>query len=149
MILLEHNPLLACFGFVKSQKWLVSRKINLRKRLNLIDVGADMGRYHEKRDLRCPSTPQVRRGTDGHSLGCKQQAQHPRKQPSSRRPGSRLLTPNPYPPRLKTPEASGTCAVEVGGNDEGKALARVETCAPFHARFRATREQVIVFRTLA
>ena len=40
LILLEHKPLLACFGFVTSQKRLVSREINLRKRLNLIDVGA-------------------------------------------------------------------------------------------------------------
>ena len=29
------------FWFCASQKWLVSRKINLRKRLNLIDVGAE------------------------------------------------------------------------------------------------------------
>jgi len=41
MIFLENKPLLACFGFVTSQKWLVSKKINLRKRLNLIDVGAE------------------------------------------------------------------------------------------------------------
>jgi hypothetical protein len=41
LILLEHKPLLACFGFMASQKWLVSGKINLRKRLNLIDVGAE------------------------------------------------------------------------------------------------------------
>jgi hypothetical protein len=41
-ILLELKPLLACFGFVTSQKWLVSVKINLRKRLNLIDIGADV-----------------------------------------------------------------------------------------------------------
>ena len=40
-ILLEHKPLSACFGFVTSQKWLVSGEINLRKRLNLIDVGAE------------------------------------------------------------------------------------------------------------
>ena len=39
LIPLEHKPLLACFGFVTRQKWLVSRKINLRKRLNLIDSG--------------------------------------------------------------------------------------------------------------
>ena len=41
LILLEHKPLLACSGFVTSQKWLVSVKIDLRKRLNLIDVGAE------------------------------------------------------------------------------------------------------------
>jgi len=40
LILIEHKPLLACFGFVTSQKWLVSGKISFRKRLNLIDVGA-------------------------------------------------------------------------------------------------------------
>ena len=39
LILVDHMPLLACFGFMTSQKWLVSVKINLRKRLNLIDVG--------------------------------------------------------------------------------------------------------------
>ena len=39
--LLEYQPPLACFGFVTSQKWLVSGKISLRKRLNLIDVGAE------------------------------------------------------------------------------------------------------------
>ena len=44
LTILEHKPLLACFGFVTSQKWLVSREINLRKRLNLIDVGAEIGR---------------------------------------------------------------------------------------------------------
>ena len=27
-ILLEHTPLLACFGFMTCQKWLVSGKIN-------------------------------------------------------------------------------------------------------------------------
>jgi len=43
LILLENKPLLACFGFVTSQKWLVSIKMNLRKRLNLIDVGAESG----------------------------------------------------------------------------------------------------------
>ena len=41
-ILLEHKPLLACFGFVTSQKGLVSVKINLRKRLILIDIGAEV-----------------------------------------------------------------------------------------------------------
>ena len=41
LILLEYKPLLACFGFVTGQKWLVSGKINLRKRLNFIDVGAE------------------------------------------------------------------------------------------------------------
>ena len=41
LIMLEYKPLLACFGFVTSQKWLVSGEINLRKRLNLIDVGAE------------------------------------------------------------------------------------------------------------
>ena len=46
LILLEHKPLLACFGFVTSQKWLVSRKISLRKRMNLIDVGAELQPLH-------------------------------------------------------------------------------------------------------
>ena len=41
LILIEHKPLLACFGFMTSQKWLVSGNINLRKRLNLIEVGAE------------------------------------------------------------------------------------------------------------
>jgi len=44
MILLENKQLLECFGFVTSQKWLVSREINLRKPLNLIDVGAEYTR---------------------------------------------------------------------------------------------------------
>ena len=39
LILLEQTPLLTCFGFVTSQKWLVSRRINLRKASFLIDVG--------------------------------------------------------------------------------------------------------------
>ena len=39
LILIERKPLLACFGFLKRQKWLVATKIDLRKRLNLIDVG--------------------------------------------------------------------------------------------------------------
>jgi len=39
LILLEHKPCLACFGFVTRQKWLASRNINLRKRFNLIDSG--------------------------------------------------------------------------------------------------------------
>jgi hypothetical protein len=43
LILLEHKPLWACFGFVKRQKWLVSRKINLRQVLNLIDSGVKDG----------------------------------------------------------------------------------------------------------
>ena len=43
-ILLENKPLLACFGFVTRQKWLVSTKINFRKRLNLIDVGVKFTR---------------------------------------------------------------------------------------------------------
>ena len=42
MIFHENKPLLACFGFVTSQKWLVSRRINLRKPLNLIDIGAEL-----------------------------------------------------------------------------------------------------------
>ena len=42
LILIKPKPLLACFGFVTRQKWLVSRKFNLRKRLNLIDVGAEL-----------------------------------------------------------------------------------------------------------
>jgi hypothetical protein len=33
VILLEQTPLLTCFGFVTRQKWLVSRRINLRKAL--------------------------------------------------------------------------------------------------------------------
>jgi hypothetical protein len=41
LILFEPKPLLACSGLVTSQKWLVSRKFNLRNRLNLIDVGAE------------------------------------------------------------------------------------------------------------
>ena len=49
LILFEHKPLLACFGFVTSQKWLVSGEINLRKRLNLIDVGAELGAVHLSR----------------------------------------------------------------------------------------------------
>ena len=62
-ILLEHKPLLACFGFVTSPKWLVSGKINLRKRLNLIDVAAECG---------APSTsqrPQGSRATKGPMWG--------------------------------------------------------------------------------
>ena len=43
LIILGHKPLLACFGSMTSQKQLVSGKINLRKRLNLIDVGAEVG----------------------------------------------------------------------------------------------------------
>ena len=39
LILLEHTPLLTCFGFVTRHKWLVSRIINIRKVLCLIDVG--------------------------------------------------------------------------------------------------------------
>ena len=42
LILLEHKPLLTCFGFVASPEWLVSGKISLRKRLDLIDVGAEL-----------------------------------------------------------------------------------------------------------
>ena len=42
LILIDHMPFLACFGFMTSQKWLVSVKINLRKRLNLINVGAEL-----------------------------------------------------------------------------------------------------------
>ena len=42
LILLEHKPLLACFSFVTRQKWLISKKINSRKRLNSIDVGAEI-----------------------------------------------------------------------------------------------------------
>ena len=44
LILYEHTPLLASFGFVKHQKWLVSININLRKRLNSIDSGVKIGR---------------------------------------------------------------------------------------------------------
>ena len=43
LIVLEHKPLLACFGFVTRQKWLVSVKLNSRKRLNLIDSGVKSG----------------------------------------------------------------------------------------------------------
>jgi hypothetical protein len=43
LILLEHKLLLACFGFVARQTWIVSRKINVRKRLNLIDSGVKIG----------------------------------------------------------------------------------------------------------
>ena len=39
LIILEQTPLLTCFGFVTRQKWLVSRRINLRKALLSIDVG--------------------------------------------------------------------------------------------------------------
>ena len=44
LILLEHKPLLACFGFVTRQKWFVSKQINLRKRLKLIDFRVKSGR---------------------------------------------------------------------------------------------------------
>ena len=46
-ILLEHKPLLACFGFETSQKWLVSVKVNLRKQQNLIDIGAESYRCRD------------------------------------------------------------------------------------------------------
>ena len=39
LILPEHKPLLAWFGFVTGQKWRVSMKLVLRKPLNLIDSG--------------------------------------------------------------------------------------------------------------
>ena len=39
LILVGRKPLSTCFVCVERQKWLVSTKINLRKRLNLIDVG--------------------------------------------------------------------------------------------------------------
>jgi hypothetical protein len=39
LILLENKPVLACLGFETRQEWLVSRRINLRKVLFLIDVG--------------------------------------------------------------------------------------------------------------
>ena len=42
LIFLEHEPLLACFSFVICQKWLVSRNINLKKRLNFIDSGVQL-----------------------------------------------------------------------------------------------------------
>ena len=42
LILLEHTPLLACFGFVTRQKWRVSIKISVRKRLNLNDSGVNI-----------------------------------------------------------------------------------------------------------
>ena len=44
LILLEHKPLSACFGFVTRQKWLVSKQIHLRKRLKLIDFRVKSGR---------------------------------------------------------------------------------------------------------
>ena len=43
LILLEHKPLLTCFGFVRRQKWLVSTEFNFRKRLHLIDCGVEGG----------------------------------------------------------------------------------------------------------
>ena len=58
LIVLEHTPFLACFGFMTSQKWLVSGEINLRKRLNLIDVGAELGV-----SAHCESTKPQQRGT--------------------------------------------------------------------------------------
>ena len=45
LILLEQTPLLTCSGCVPGQKWLVSRRINLRKALLLIDVGVNIGRH--------------------------------------------------------------------------------------------------------
>ena len=39
LILLKHTPPLTCFGFETPQKWLVSRRIKIRKVLFLIDVG--------------------------------------------------------------------------------------------------------------
>ena len=42
LILLEQSPLLTCFGFVTRQKWLDSRRINLRKALFSIDVGVKL-----------------------------------------------------------------------------------------------------------
>ena len=50
LVFLERKPLLACFGFVKSPKWLVSTKIKLRKRLNLIDVGVKTEPAHRRFD---------------------------------------------------------------------------------------------------
>ena len=44
-IFLEQTPLLTCCGFVTSQKWLISRRINSRKRLFLIDVGVKVGAF--------------------------------------------------------------------------------------------------------
>jgi hypothetical protein len=43
LIILEQQPLLSCFGLVTRQKRLVSRRINLREALFLIDVGVKMG----------------------------------------------------------------------------------------------------------
>ena len=54
LILLEHKPLLACFGLVTIQKWLVSEKINLRKRLNLINVGAEYRARPGEEDVALP-----------------------------------------------------------------------------------------------
>ena len=44
LILLENKPLLACFGFVTRQKWLVSTKIDFKKASFLIDIGVKLRR---------------------------------------------------------------------------------------------------------
>ena len=49
LILLEQTPLLTCFGFVTRKKWLVSRRINLRKALFLIDVGVKISQPSRRR----------------------------------------------------------------------------------------------------
>ena len=51
LILLEHKPLWACFGLVTRQRWLVSGKINLRKRFNLIDIGGEVASAARRRCL--------------------------------------------------------------------------------------------------
>ena len=68
MILCEHKPLSACFGFMISQKWLVSGKINLRKRLNLIDVGAEDGRMRRRNFRICFALFEPRRFTPLRAL---------------------------------------------------------------------------------
>ena len=68
LILLEHKPLLACFGFMTSQKWLVSRIINLRERWNLIDVGAEDGVLHLARGVEIATTLDHQRVCRGTSL---------------------------------------------------------------------------------
>ena len=44
LILLEQTPLLTCFVFATRQKWLISKRINLRKALFSIDVGVENGK---------------------------------------------------------------------------------------------------------
>ena len=44
LIILEHKPLLAYFGFATRQKWLDSRRMHSRKQPFYIDVGGEGGR---------------------------------------------------------------------------------------------------------